>query len=688
MKKLLLTLTVFCGFTANCMAQTDAADYFDGKPWGFATVSDPSGTPYQLDGGMRASQPKTIVLTSNGGDNASAIISAINSYDIIVLDGSKGVFTINSQMVIDNAKNKTIVGRNGAELATRFFLTQDDIAYLKKQGLEGLSSTDQYTGTLPDGTSLTCDKRAFFTKKAMMELQYQKTGTYSLPNNAGIFQINETCENVIIRNLTLRGPGAVDIDGVDLVYNKYATHLWIDHCTFIDSQDGALDTRGSYSTYTWNKFYYTERSYSHAYTCGIGWVEEHSTTLHLTWGCNEWGAGCNRRLPQGDDCFLHLVNNYHNCPGNSVGMTINSYAKALVENNYAASGVKDPLAGSGSQRYIYARDNSFNYASNTSEIFMPYKYNKFENSLVPSVLEGTHGAGATLDDGYFMPGAKKSTLSADNFGFYTSSMDMLKGNKAIGIVKNLIGANYTLTSSNESIVKINANNQITANAEGTATITATVNDDVYGTFTATLNVKVSAPGAYETFKKWVFTCSSETTAAMASDANWSGNTYSKVLDKETLQAGGSPIAETDGLLFSSPEGQFIFNADHLRFNKAGSLIVIPDLKKDDKVMIKWKSANSSQSRGFNAKNLSNQTLLTDGTPRLSNSSVLDDGDVELSVTGGIVVNSIEVQRQSTAGISNTILNMRKTSSRFNLAGQRVGNDYKGIIIENGKKIKK
>ena len=294
-----------------------------------------------------------------------------------------------------SAKNKTLIGINNARLCTKFFLTADDNAYLKAQNLDGLSSTDSYTGTLPDGTEITCDKRAFFTKKAMMELQYQKTGAYSLPNKSGIFSIESASENIIIRNLSLIGPGAVDIDGVDLITNM-GTHVWIDHCTFQDSQDGALDSkRCDWATYTYNYFYYTDRSYSHAYTCGCGWAEG-QMTLHLTFASNIWGKGCMRRLPQCGDCYVHLVNNYHNCPGNSAGMTINDNCKALVENNYAAAGVNKPLTGDGSGRNITVSGNNFSGTSIGSTVTVPYQYTKIAAANVPSNLTGEEGAGATL----------------------------------------------------------------------------------------------------------------------------------------------------------------------------------------------------------------------------------------------------------------------------------------------------
>lgn len=367
-------------------------------PWGWATCSDETGTAYILNGG-NFSNSSTITLTAlgDGKTDDAQIKQAIAKNDIIIFDGSNGDFTIGETMKLSSTKNKTIIGINNARLCTKFYLTADDIAYLKAQGLEGLSSTKQITGTLPgQSTPITCDERAFYTKAAIMTLQHDKTGVYSLPNKSGIFHIETSSENIIIRNLSLIGPGAVDIDGADLITNQ-GKHVWIDHCTFVDSQDGALDSKVcDWATYTYNHFYYTDRSYSHAYTCGCGWVSNHEMVIHMTFACNIWGAKCMRRLPQADDCFIHLVNNYHNCPGNSVGMTINSYSKALVEGNYAAAGVNKPLDGSGANRNVTAKDNSFANSQAGSVVSVPYDYTKIAAADVPATLTGNEGAGATL----------------------------------------------------------------------------------------------------------------------------------------------------------------------------------------------------------------------------------------------------------------------------------------------------
>ncbi len=389
MKKTLLTLLCTIALLP-VLADNNVA------PWGWATCADESGTAYCLNGG-NFSDATTATLTAlgEGQTDDARIKQAIAMNDIVILDGSKGDFIIEEVMKLSSTKNKTIIGINNARLCTKFFLTAEDNAYLKSQNLDGLSSTDQYTGTLPDGTTLTCDRRAFFTKKAMMELQFQKTGVYSLPNKSGVFHIETSSENIIIRNLSLIGPGAVDIDGSDLITNQ-GKHVWVDHCTLVDSQDGALDSKVcDWATYTYNHFYYTSRSYSHAYTCGCGWANG-TMILHLTFACNVWGEGCMRRLPQCGDCYVHLVNNYHNCPGNSVGMSINDNCRALVEGNYAAEGVKSPLTGSGAGRNVTARNNNFTAVSVGSEVTVPYQYTKIPYTEVPATLTGYEGAGATL----------------------------------------------------------------------------------------------------------------------------------------------------------------------------------------------------------------------------------------------------------------------------------------------------
>lgn len=691
-------------------AQTDAKDYFDGKPYGWATCADEAGTPYNLRGGMAVAQPKTIVLQSNKADNSEAIVNAIQQYDIIVLDGAGGDFIINKQMGIVNAKHKTIVGRNNATLRTRFVLTADVRKILKTYNLEGLSSTNQISGTLPDGTKISSmDERAFYTRKALQEIAYQLNGNYDIDYmvKSGIFSLDATDEDIIFRNLTLVGPGSIDIDGVDLITNLESNHTWVDHCTFIDGLDGCLDSkRNDYASYTWNHFYYTENSFSHAYTTACGWVNNHSMMQHLTFANNIWGKGCSRRLPQASDCYIHLLNNYHNCAGNSIAMTLNGYMKALVEGNYAAAGVNSPLCGAAESsdpkrehHKIYAVGNSFSQnqveasCRNNAEITVPYAYGKVSFSEVPKILTATHGAGATLE--YFMPGDVQ-TLSADNFGFYQSSIDALVGNKTFASIKNHLGATYTITSSDEAVATITQDGIINPKAAGTAVITITANDSFYGSLTQTINLNVTAPSTYETVSLWDFNSRSQETTDLLNSSDWSysgGNfTCNIARNQEPLIAADKEIKEAKGLLFTFPASQFVYYTSSIRINKPCAIFV-PNLKKDDKLAVTWKSANSTAERGFTTKNLSVSAFNTNGTKRTVESNVLEDGDVVLtSSTGGIYIYSLELKRQGTTGIKNIETPETLETSDphrtplYNLAGQKVATTYKGIVIKNGRKL--
>ena len=60
--------------------------------------------------------------------------------------------------------------------------------------------------------------------------------------------------------------------------------------------------------------------------------------------------------------------------------------------------------------------------------------------------------------------------------------------------------------------------------------------------------------------------------------------------------------------------------------------------------------------------------------------------VTFTVSGQCRINSVVVTVDDpTAGIS-SVEKSQKPSVRYNLAGQKVGADDKGVVIENGKKI--
>lgn len=603
MKKLFLTL-LSAVVLMPAMASNNVA------PWGWATCSDESGTAFTLSGGcFTDATTVTLQALGNGQTDDTQIKQAIAQNDIIVFDGSNGDFILNEYVSI-GSKNKTLIGINNARLCTKFFLTADDITYLKQQNLDGLSSTDTYTGTLPDGTEITCDKRAFFTKKAMMELQYQKTGVYSLPNKSGIFYIETSADNIIIRNLSLIGPGSVDIDGSDLITNQ-GQHVWIDHCTFVDSQDGALDSkRCDWATYTYNYFYYTSRSYSHAYTCGCGWADG-QMTLHLTFASNIWGAGCVRRLPQCGDCYVHLVNNYHNCPGNSVGIAINDGCKALVENNYAASGVNSPLTGSGSNRNVTVSGNNYSATGVGSTVTVPYQYSKITAANVPANLTGEEGAGATLgnDASYILstiPTVDRGATSLATWYAITGGDGHVS---AGGIINEVDGITMTFSNIDWTIGGSGSDAQEVDGVALTGKYATTASNGNPVTFTTTKagTLTIFFGGGIATNKKVYMT---------EGENGLTGKVLSTDAEVENGTAPNPAIEAWDGLVYTLEAGK------SYEFKATGT---------------KWRLA------GF--RYISTATGIT--APK-----------------------SVKATAATT----------------YNLAGQKVEENYKGIVIKNGKKI--
>ena len=90
---------------------------------------------------------------------------------------------------------------------------------------------------------------------------------------AGILNLKNGSNNVIIRNLIFVGPGAYDINGNDNLTNQGGTNIWIDHCEFQDGQDGNLDNVGLSDniTISWCKFTYLKAPV----TGGSGGASDH-----------------------------------------------------------------------------------------------------------------------------------------------------------------------------------------------------------------------------------------------------------------------------------------------------------------------------------------------------------------------------------------------------------------------------
>ncbi|ANN18318.1 pectate lyase [Amycolatopsis orientalis] len=198
--------------------------------------------------------------------------------------------------------------------------------------------------------------------------------------------------NVIVRNLNFRNWSD------DAINVQYSTRVWIDHNSFSNGYDGAVDVKraSDYVTVSWNKFS------SHDKTMLLGHSDDNGGEdrgkLRVTYHHN-WFAGTNQRHPRvrfGNP--VHVYNNYYASVG-SYGVASTMEAGVLVEGNYFEN-TKDPFhrgEGSSPAGSLVARNNHFVNSgagdAGGSVKSLPYSYSLDAAANVASVVRSGAGTG-------------------------------------------------------------------------------------------------------------------------------------------------------------------------------------------------------------------------------------------------------------------------------------------------------
>jgi pectate lyase len=198
--------------------------------------------------------------------------------------------------------------------------------------------------------------------------------------------------NVIIRNVNFRDWSD---DGVNV---QYSTRVWIDHNTFSNGYDGALDIKraSDYVTVSWNKFIDHDKTMLLGHSDDNG--GEDRGKLRVSYHHN-WFAGTNQRHPRvrfGNP--VHVYNNYYANVG-SYGVASTMEAGVLVEGNYFEN-TEDPFhrgEGSSPGANLVARSNHF-VNSGTGDAggsvkSIPYSYTLDSASSVKSTVSSGAGTG-------------------------------------------------------------------------------------------------------------------------------------------------------------------------------------------------------------------------------------------------------------------------------------------------------
>lgn len=406
MKRVLTLFALAASITAM------ATDFDTSKPFGFCTVSsrtDASST-YDCTGGGCYTYPvpegftgSVKVLTSNGQDMQGTIQNAIKQNDIVILDGSDGDFIVSKSIGI-TASSKTIIGINNARICTQWYLTDEIRAALDAAGVPSMSTSGN-GGKLPNGVNVS-EEAEYNTRRIIIEMTGDNNESY---RSSGILSLNG-CKNIIIRNITFVGPGSVDVGGADLISStNSAKNIWVDHCEFMDGMDGNFDItqKSDFHTVSWCIFRYTSRSYMHQNTNLIGSSDSESTGyLNTTFAFNWWGTNCKQRMPMARVGKIHMLNNYFSSTTASNCINPRKNSEFLIEGNYFASGVKRYYKNDGATAVTWASSNyaveNNSLGSTTSSgatVTVPYSYTVATAGDIHSEVQTNAGATLSFSDG-------------------------------------------------------------------------------------------------------------------------------------------------------------------------------------------------------------------------------------------------------------------------------------------------
>ncbi len=148
------------------------------------------------------------------------------------------------------------------------------------------------------------------------------------PNKqTGIFNFVRM-NNVVLRNLTMEGPGSYDCDGRDLITFESVTNAWVDHCDFSDAVDDCFDIKklSDNITVSWCHFHYDkayhpngpgdasgDKDHRFVNLLGSGSGDKPSDGIYnVTWAYCWWDEGCMQRMVRCRNAELHFLGCYWN----------------------------------------------------------------------------------------------------------------------------------------------------------------------------------------------------------------------------------------------------------------------------------------------------------------------------------------------------------------------------------------
>lgn len=285
--------------------------------------------------------------------------------------------------------------------------------------------------------------------------------TYTGTTNEDNTIMNVAGKNIIIRNLTFKGAGAVDKDAGDCLHVQGGTNVWIDHVDVYDGEDGNLDVinGANYVTISWTRFHYTSASKEHMFSNLIGNSDGKTsddgklkTTLHHNW----WDDGVKERMPRVRYGQVHVANNLFSTNSSSTCVRAGYKANLRVENNVFI-GVNNPIdLYNGDYTAVYSAGNytenikkgSASSGTNSNAFTPSYsmKLTDVSNQTKAYALRDSIKlyAGATLPD----PGSTQQSSSS----VVSSSSSEVKSSSSSAKSSSSVASSSSAASSSSGVV--------------------------------------------------------------------------------------------------------------------------------------------------------------------------------------------------------------------------------------------
>jgi len=368
-----------------------------------------------------------------------------------------GAFTINDQPTGFASLNGGTTGGAGGTV-----VVVTTIADLVKYAATSGKYIIYVSGTM--GVDVTGTTDASGGNMSVVTVTADKT-IFGLPGSKLIGRVLvKGVSNVIIRNMTIQGPGATDVNGQDAMTIQTSTNVWVDHCDIYDGQDGNLDMVNNSNdlTVSWTKFHYTSNSVAAGKTgahrfssliCGTT-ATTNAGYYQITMQYNWWADGVTERMPRVRYGKVDVVNNLVTSAGNNYAVRAGLNASIIVENN-AFIGTSNPvdIYTSESGQAVTVKGNLFSGTSGTTAgvgtAFSRATYYTnltiLDSSKVQAAVQGTYGAGATLCD------VRTSTCTTTSSSSTAVSSSAAKSSSSVAVSSSSVAVSSSAAKSSSSV---------------------------------------------------------------------------------------------------------------------------------------------------------------------------------------------------------------------------------------------